>query len=137
VINDEISIGDYVLTGGELAAMVITDAVARLQTGVLGDPDAPAKDSHATGLLEHPHYTRPPEFRGLPVPDVLLSGHEAMIMKWRRQESLRRTWQRRPDLLLTADLSEADKNFLVKLAEEDIDRRRAELQQSHRNRHSD
>jgi tRNA (guanine37-N1)-methyltransferase len=136
VINDEISIGDYVLTGGEPAAMVITDAVARLQTGVLGDPDAPAKDSHATGLLEHPHYTRPPEFRGLPVPDVLLSGHAAMIEKWRRQESLRRTWQRRPDLLLTADLSEADKNFLVKLAEEDIDRRRAELEQRHRNRHS-
>ena len=122
-INDEISIGDYVLTGGELPAMVIVDAVARLQSGVLGDPDAPTKDSHATGLLEHPHYTRPPEFRGMRVPDVLLSGHEANINKWRRRESLRRTWQRRPDLLLTAELSEADRVFLLSLAEEDIERR--------------
>lgn len=128
VINDEISIGDYVLTGGELAAMVIIDAVTRLLPNVLGDPDAPAKDSHATGLLEHPHYTRPPEYRGLNVPDVLLSGHDANVAKWRRQESLRRTWQRRPDLLLTANLSETDKLFLYQLAEEDIARRTDELE---------
>lgn len=123
VVTDEISIGDYVLTGGELAAMVIVDAVARLLPGVLGDPDAPDKDSHAAGLLEHPHYTRPPEFRGLKVPEVLLSGHEARIAQWRRRESLRRTWQRRPDLLLTADLTDEDRAFLVTLAQEDIERR--------------
>ncbi len=127
VINDEISIGDYVLTGGELAAMVIVDAVVRLLPAVLGDPDAPAKDSHATGLLEHPHYTRPPEFRGLAVPDVLISGHRAKIEKWRREESLRRTWRRRPDLLLTAELSKEDSLFLFTLAEEDIERKRAEM----------
>lgn len=130
VITDEISIGDYVLTGGELAAMVIIDAVTRLLPGVLGDPEAPDKDSHATGLLEHPHYTRPPEFRGLSVPDVLLSGHEAKIQQWRRQESLRRTWKHRPDLLLTADLTEADRLFLLKLAEEDLPRRRAQVRQT-------
>ncbi len=120
VVTDEISIGDYVLTGGELAAMVIVDAVSRLLPGVLGDPDAPDKDSHATGLLEHPHYTRPPVFRDLPVPEVLLSGHAANVEKWRREESLRRTWQRRPDLLLTAELTEKDKAFLLVLAHESI-----------------
>lgn len=123
VVTDEISIGDYVLTGGELAAMVIVDAVARLLPGVLGDPDAPDKDSHATGLLEHPHYTRPPVFRDRAVPEVLLSGHAANVEKWRREESLRRTWQRRPDLLLTAELTEKDKAFLMELAKETIARR--------------
>lgn len=123
VVTDEISIGDYVLTGGELAAMVIVDAVARLLPGVLGDPDAPDKDSHSGGLLEHPHYTRPPVFRGLAVPEVLLSGHEARIARWRRRESLRRTWERRPELLLTAPLTEEDRAFLVKLAEEELARR--------------
>jgi tRNA (guanine37-N1)-methyltransferase len=123
VVTDEISIGDYVLTGGELAAMVIVDAVARLLPRVLGDPDAPNKDSHATGLLEGPHYTRPPEFRGLRVPDVLLSGHEANIARWRRQQSLRRTWQRRPDLLLTAPLDEEDRAYLLVLAQEEVERR--------------
>jgi len=123
VVTDEISIGDYVLTGGELAAMVVLDAVVRLLPGVLGDPDAPGKDSHATGLLEGPHYTRPPEFRGLRVPDILLSGHEANIARWRRKESLRRTWQRRPDLLLTAPLSEADRATLFELAQEEAERR--------------
>ncbi len=118
--TDEISIGDYVLTGGELAAMVIIDAVARLLPGVLGDPEAAAKDSYATGLLEYPHYTRPPVFRGMAVPEVLLSGDHAAVERWRRREALRRTWQRRPDLLLSADLSEADRNFLVDLAEETI-----------------
>ncbi|MBN1428403.1 MAG: tRNA (guanosine(37)-N1)-methyltransferase TrmD [Anaerolineae bacterium] len=122
VITDEISIGDYVLTGGELAAMIIVDAVVRLLPGVLGAPDAHRYDSHATGLLEGPHYTRPPMFRGQPAPDVLLSGHEAKIEKWRRQESLRRTWQRRPDLLLAAELSKDDKAFLFTLAQEEIER---------------
>lgn len=117
----EISIGDYVLTGGELAAMVIVDAVTRLLPGVLGDPEGPAKDSHATGLLEHPHYTRPPVFRGLAVPDVLLSGHAAEIERWRREQSLRRTWQRRPDMLLSASLTERDRAFLLTLAHETIE----------------
>jgi tRNA (guanine37-N1)-methyltransferase len=123
VITGEISIGDYVLTGGELAAMVVVDAVARLLPGVLGDPDAPDKDSHAAGLLEHPHYTRPPEFRGLEVPEVLLSGHAAHVEAWRRRESLRRTWQRRPDLLIDAPLTEADREYLFTLADEEIKRR--------------
>jgi tRNA (guanine37-N1)-methyltransferase len=123
VVTDELSIGDYVLTGGELAAMVIVDAVVRLLPGVLGAPDAHRTDSHAMGLLEGPHYTRPPEFRGLSVPDVLQSGHEAHIDKWRRQQALRRTWQRRPDLLLAAQLSKDDRAFLLTLAQEEIERR--------------
>jgi tRNA (guanine37-N1)-methyltransferase len=112
LVNDEISIGDYVLTGGEIPAMVIVDAVARFLPGVVGDPSAPHQDSHATGLLEHPHYTRPLEYRGMRVPDILLSGHHAQIERWRRNESLKRTLERRPDLLARATLSEADKNFL-------------------------
>ena len=119
LVTDEISIGDYVLTGGELAAMVIVDAVTRLLPGVLGAEGAAEDDSHATGLLEGPHYTKPAEFRGWAVPDVLRSGHAANIARWRREQALRRTWQRRPDLLLTAVLSEADKQFLAKLAEEE------------------
>ena len=113
--NDIISIGDYVLTGGELPAMVIIDAVTRLLPGVLGDPNAPMDDSHASGLLEYPHYTRPPEFRGWQIPDILLSGNHAEIDKWRRQESLRRTLQKRPDLLETAQLSEDDLAYLASL----------------------
>ncbi len=116
LVTDEISIGDFVLTGGELAAMVIVDAVARLIPGVLGAEDAAGEDSHATGLLEGPHYTRPETFRGWPVPAVLRSGHAANIARWRREQALRRTWQRRPDLLLTAELSEEDRWFLSKLA---------------------
>ncbi len=123
VITDELSIGDYVLTGGELAAMVVIDAVARLLPNVLGDPTGAQDDSHASGLLEYPHYTRPPEFRGLRVPDVLLSGHEANIARWRREQALRRTWQRRPDLLLNALLSEEDREFLLTLAEDEANRR--------------
>jgi tRNA (guanine37-N1)-methyltransferase len=123
VITDELSIGDYVLTGGELAAMVVIDAVARLLPGVLGDPTGAQDDSHASGLLEYPHYTRPPEYRGLRVPEVLLSGHEAHVARWRREQALRRTWQRRPDLLLTAALSDQDREFLLTLAQEDIGRR--------------
>jgi tRNA (guanine37-N1)-methyltransferase len=118
LVTDEISIGDFVLTGGELAAMVIVDAVARLLPGVLGAEDAAEDDSHATGLLEGPHYTRPETFRGWAVPDVLRSGHAANIARWRREQSLRRTWQRRPDMLLTAVLSQEDKWFLGKLAAE-------------------
>lgn len=114
---DEISIGDYVLTGGEIPAMVIVDAVARLIPGVLGDPAAPSKDSHAAGLLEGPHYTRPADFRGWRVPDVLLSGNHAQVEKWRRRESLRRTFARRHDLLAKADLSDEDRAFLKTLGE--------------------
>ncbi len=113
--TDEISIGDYVLTGGEIPAMVIVDAVARLVPGVLGHPTAAAQDSHATGLLEGPHYTRPLDFRDWRVPDILLSGNHAQVDTWRRRESLRRTLQVRPDLLGTAELSEEDKEFLRSL----------------------
>lgn len=116
--TDEISIGDYVLSGGELAAMVVVDAVTRLLPGVLGDPGAPFEDSHADGLLEYPHYTRPAEYRGHRVPPVLLSGHHAEILRWRRQESLRRTFLRRPGLLARAHLSEADRAFLRQLEKE-------------------
>lgn len=120
LVTDEISIGDYVLTGGELAAMVVVDAVARLIPGVLGAEDAAHEDSHATGLLEGPHYTRPATFRGWSVPEVLRSGHAANIAQWRWQQALRRTWQRRPELLLSAELSEEEKRFLATLAEEEV-----------------
>jgi tRNA (guanine37-N1)-methyltransferase len=116
--TDEISIGDYVLTGGELPALILIDAVTRLLPGALGDPDGAADDSHASGLLEYPHYTRPPEFRGWAVPEVLLSGDHARIARWRREQSLRRTLERRPDLLQTADLSETDRAFLERLRRE-------------------
>jgi len=118
LVTDEISIGDYVLTGGELAALVIIDAVSRMIPGVLGDPDGAEDDSHASGLLEYPHYTRPPEFRGYSVPEVLLSGNHALIARWRREQALLRTWQRRPDLLPTAPLSEKDRKYLARLEEE-------------------
>ncbi len=113
--TDSISIGDYVLTGGELPALVIVDAVTRLLPDVLGDPDAPLDDSHATGLLEYPHYTRPPEFRGWSVPEILLSGDHAAIDRWRRQEALRRTLRNRPDLLSRAPLTDNDLRFLKSL----------------------
>lgn len=99
LVTDEISLGDFVLTGGELPALAVIDAVSRLIPGVLGDPEAASKDSHASGLLEYPHYTRPPEFRGWDVPEVLRSGNHAEIEKWRREQSEERTKQRRPDLL--------------------------------------
>ncbi|VAW31874.1 tRNA (guanine(37)-N(1))-methyltransferase [hydrothermal vent metagenome] len=118
LVTDEISIGDFVLTGGELAAMVVVDAVARLLPGVLGAEAAAGEDSYATGLLEGPHYTRPETFRNWAVPEVLRSGHAANIQRWRREQALRRTWQRRPDLLLTAVLSQEDRWFLGKLAGE-------------------
>ena len=112
LVTDEISIGDFVLSGGELPALVLVDAITRLIPGALGDPEGAWDDSHATGLLEYPHYTRPPEFRQWRVPEVLLSGDHARITKWRREQALLRTWQRRPDLLEKAHLSEDDRNFL-------------------------
>lgn len=123
VVDEEISIGDYVLTGGELAAMVVIDAVIRQIPGVLGAEGGAARDSHADGLLEGAHYTRPAEFRGLGVPDVLKNGNHAAIDRWRREQALRRTWENRPELLLTAPLSEDDSYFLAELAKESAERR--------------
>ena len=121
VISDEISIGDYVLTGGELAALVVIDAAVRLIPGVLGAEGAQERDSHAQGLLEGPHFTRPAQFRGLLVPDVLTSGHHAQVERWRRQQALLRTWRQRPDLLAHANLGEDDKAFLAQLMDDDGD----------------
>jgi len=118
LVTDELSIGDYILTGGELAAMIVVDAVARLIPGVVTD-ESIQEESHSSGLLEYPHYTRPPEYRGWPVPDVLLSGHHEQIARWRRKESLRRTRQRRPDLFAKLDLSsKLDKKLLEELENE-------------------
>ncbi len=110
--TDEISIGDYVLSGGELAAMVIVDAVVRLIPRVLGSPNSPLDDSHVSGLLEYPQYTRPPEYRGWSVPEVLLSGNHAQINRWRRQQAILRTGQRRPELLAEASLSPEEKRLV-------------------------
>jgi len=110
--TDEISIGDYVLTGGELPALILIDAVTRLLPGALGDPEGAATDSHASGLLEHPHYTRPQEFRGWEVPEILRSGDHARIERWRRQQSLLRTAARRPDLFESVELTKEDKKLL-------------------------
>lgn len=115
LVSDEISIGDYVLTGGELPALVVIDAVTRLIPGALGDPTGAWEDSHASGLLEHPHYTRPANFRGWTVPEVLLSGDHARIARWRRQRALERTWERRPELLDRADLTDEDRSYLEEL----------------------
>lgn len=111
--HDEISIGDYVLTGGEIPALVLIDAITRLIPGAIGDPDGTQDDSHASGLLEYPHYTRPAVFRGWQVPDVLVSGDHARIARWRRQQALLRTRARRPDLLAKAELSDHDQKFLA------------------------
>jgi tRNA (guanine37-N1)-methyltransferase len=119
LVSDEISIGDYVLTGGELPALMVIDAVSRLLPGVLGDPDGAQDDSHSMGLLEYPHYTRPPIFRGWGVPEVLLSGDHAKIEKWRREQALSRTLKRRPDMLEKAELNEADKKYLSGLKREE------------------
>jgi tRNA (guanine37-N1)-methyltransferase len=115
---DEISLGDFVLTGGELAAMTLIDAVSRLVPGVLGSDESAQTDSFSDGLLEYPHYTRPPEFRGHGVPDALLSGNHAGIARWRRQQSLRTTLARRPDLLPDAPLDRDDISYLEQLASE-------------------
>ena len=115
LVTHEISIGDYVLSGGELAAMALIDVVSRLVPGVVGSSESTQGDSFATGLLQHPEYTRPAQFRGWSVPDVLLSGNHAEIARWRRREALRRTLERRPDLLQTAQLSREDRSLLEEL----------------------
>jgi tRNA (guanine37-N1)-methyltransferase len=118
MVDAEYSIGDFVLTGGELPAMVMIDAIARLVPGVLGNSNSAVTDSFADGLLEHPHYTRPPEFNGMKVPEVLLGGDHAKIARWRRTEQLRRTWLRRPELLKTAKLSAEDLKILAAVEQE-------------------
>ncbi len=115
LVSDQVSIGDYVITGGELAALVVIDATARWIPGVLGDPEGVLDDSHASGLLEYPHYTRPPVYRCWSVPEILLSGDHGRIARWRREQSLLRTWQHRSDLLERAALSKLDLKFLEQL----------------------
>jgi tRNA (guanine37-N1)-methyltransferase len=119
LVTDELSVGDYVLTGGELPALLVIDAVSRLLPGVLGDPTGAEDDSHSMGLLEYPHYTKPPEFRGWKVPDILLSGAHGKIETWRREQALQRTLKKRPDMIEKAELSEADKRFLENLKTKD------------------
>ena len=116
---EEISIGDYVLTGGELPALVMIDAAVRLIPGVLGDPESAERESFAESLLDYPHYTRPAEFRGLPVPEVLLSGNHEAIRLWRRKEALRSTYRKRPDLLQDRTLSDEDRRLLVAIVSEE------------------
>ncbi|MGF9942447.1 tRNA (guanosine(37)-N1)-methyltransferase TrmD [Priestia megaterium] len=118
LVTDEISIGDYVLTGGELGAMVMIDSVVRLLPDVLGNNHSAVQDSHSTGLLEHPHYTRPADFRGLTVPEVLMSGNHKKIEQWRQKESLKRTLLRRPDMLEKMELTEEQKKLVAQLKEE-------------------
>ncbi|MFE3893674.1 MULTISPECIES: tRNA (guanosine(37)-N1)-methyltransferase TrmD [unclassified Priestia] len=118
LVTDEISIGDYVLTGGELGAMVVIDSVVRLLPDVLGNNHSAVQDSHSTGLLEHPHYTRPADFRGLTVPEVLMSGNHKKIEQWRQKESLKRTLLRRPDMLEKMELTEEQKKVVAQLKEE-------------------
>lgn len=117
--TDTISIGDYVLTGGELPAMVVADAVLRLVPGVLGSEESPLEDSHASGLLEYPQYTRPADYRGLKVPDILLSGNHAQIAKWRREQIIKRTLEKRPELLDKADLGVEDKQLVQRMMHTD------------------
>ncbi len=117
--DEELSIGDYVLTGGELPAMVVIDAVSRLLPGVLGDAASPVEESFDDGLLEYPQYTRPAVWRGVPAPEVLVSGNHAAIARWRRKEALRRTWRRRPDLLSGRRLSEEDSRLLQEVLDEE------------------
>lgn len=119
VVTDEISIGDFVLTGGELGAMVVIDSVVRLLPGVLGNQESHMKDSFSTGFLEHPHYTRPANFRGIKVPDVLISGNHRLVEEWRAKESLRRTYLRRPDLLEDAELTSEQQKWLNEIKKED------------------
>ena len=116
--TEEISIGDYVLTGGELPALVMLDAVTRFVPGVVGDAESVAADSFVRGLLDHPHYTRPAVFRGQPVPDVLVSGHHAAIAEWRSRERLRRTLERRPELMERAGLTDEERRELERLKTE-------------------
>lgn len=118
LVTDEISIGDFVLTGGELPAMTVIDAVVRLMTGVLGQEDSHIQDSFSTGLLEHPHYTRPADFRGMKVPDILLSGNHAKIDAWREEQSFKRTLERRPDLLEVLELTDKQMKIIEKIKNE-------------------
>jgi tRNA (guanine37-N1)-methyltransferase len=118
LVDEELSIGDYVLTGGELAALVVIDAAARLLPGVLGDEESAYRDSFGDGLLDHPHYTRPAEFRGMKVPEPLLSGNHAEIERWRRREALKATLTKRPELLRTADLTDEDRKVVEELKRE-------------------
>jgi tRNA (guanine37-N1)-methyltransferase len=118
IVTDEISIGDFILTGGELGAMVVIDSVVRLLPGVLGNEQSHMKDSYSIGLLEHPHYTRPADFRGMKVPEVLLSGNHSLIEEWREKESLRRTFLRRPDLLDGYELNDKQKKWLKEFKSE-------------------
>lgn len=118
LVTDEISIGDYILTSGEIGASVIIDSVVRLLPGVLGNKQSSELDSFSTGLLEHPHYTRPANYNGMKVPDILLEGHHAKIEEWRLKESLRRTLQRRPDLLQNKILTDEEKRLLDQLQKE-------------------
>lgn len=119
--DDELSIGDYVLTGGELPALVIIDAAVRLVPGVVGEEESLREESFTWGILDYPHYTRPPEWRGLRVPDVLLSGNHGLIARWRRREALQRTLRRRPDLLDRAPLTEEDRKLISEIKEEEAD----------------
>jgi tRNA (guanine37-N1)-methyltransferase len=112
VATEEISIGDYVLSGGELPALVVIDAIGRLVPGVVGDEQSVGEDSFSRGLLDHPQYTRPADVRGHGVPDVLLSGHHGEIRRWRRREALRRTWERRPDLVAAASLDADERDWI-------------------------
>lgn len=112
LVTDEISLGDYVLTGGELASMVMMDATVRLIPGVLGNKESAQTDSHSSGLLEHPHYTRPAEYKGMKVPDVLMNGNHKLIEEWRHKESLKRTLQRRPDMLEGNELTDQEKEWV-------------------------
>ncbi len=118
-IDEEVSIGDYVLTGGELPALVIIDAVTRLLPGALGDESSLREESFTTGLLEYPQYTRPVEFMGMKVPEILLSGNHGLIRRWRRKEALRRTLKQRPDLLEALELSEEDRVLIKEIKEEE------------------
>ncbi len=124
LVTHEISIGDYVLTGGELPALVVIDAVVRLLPGVRGDSTSAARDSFEDGLLEHPHYTRPPEFRGMRVPDTLVEGDHADVDRWRRRMSLQRTLRRRPDLFARAPLSDDDRDLLAEIVLSGTQKRR-------------
>lgn len=117
IVDEEISVGDYVLTGGELPALILSDSIARMIDGVLPNDEAKELESHYSGLLEYPQYTRPPEWHGKKVPDILLSGHHGNIDKWRREKSLERTLERRPDMLKSAELTKKDREYLAKLKE--------------------
>lgn len=124
IVTDEVSIGDFVLTGGEIAAVTIIDAVSRLIPGVLGKEESFENESFTDGLLEYPQYTRPPVFLDKPVPDILLSGHHANIDKWRREKSLERTYNKRPDLLENANLSDKDKKLLNSIKNKSVNKQR-------------